>query len=154
MPVLERERPFTNGNFRIKIEGQDGTSTVAGFQEVIMPEFTLDVFEYRNGNKKENRPRKINAQYDVSNAVLKRGLIKASNLYDWVTEVQKGKQAESLKDVVIELRDETGENVAASWMLTNARPVRYTFSDLQGDADSVVLEIIELAFEDFDMEFE
>lgn len=119
-----------------------------------MPEFTLDVFEYRNGNKKENRPRKINAQYDVSNAVLKRGLIKASNLYDWVTEVQKGKQAESLKDVVIELRDETGENVAASWMLTNARPVRYTFSDLQGDADSVVLEIIELAFEDFDMEFE
>ncbi len=150
----DRIRPFTNGNFRVKIAADSGEDFTSGFQEIIMPEFTLDTFDYRNGNEKLNRPRKINAHYDVSNAVLKRGLVKADNLYAWVEEVRNGKQAESLKDVVIELRDESGENVAVAWQLTNARPVRYTFSDLKGDSDGVVMEILELAFEDFDVEFE
>ena len=150
----DRERPYSNGNFRVKIGGSSGEDFTSGFQEIIMPEFTLDAFDYRNGNEKRNRPRKINAHYDVSNAVLKRGLIKAGNLYSWVEEVRNGKQSESLRDVVIELRDESGENVAVSWQLTNARPVRYTLSDLKGDSDGVVMEIIELAFEDFDVHFE
>lgn len=153
MPV-DRPRPYSNGNFRVKIGGNDGTDVVAGFQEIIMPEFTLDVFDYRNGNEKENRPRKINADYEVSNVVLKRGLIKAENLYEWVKKVQDGKQEESLRNVVIELRDESGEKVAVAWELTNARPVRYTLSDLKGQSDGIVMEIIELAFEDFDVEFE
>lgn len=150
----QRTRPFTNGNFRVKIGDDAGESAAAGFQEVIMPEFTLEVFDYRNGNEKRTRPRKINAQYDVSNVVLKRGLIPAGNLYGWVKEVRNGKQDESLRDVVIELRDERGENIAVTWWLSNARPVRYTFSDLNGQADGTVLEIIELAFEDFGVEFE
>lgn len=150
----DRVRPFTNGNFRVKIGGDSGENVVAGFQEIIMPEFTLDVFNYRNGNEKENRPRKINAQYDVSNAILKRGLLNASNLYEWVVEVRNGQQADSLKDVIIELRDESGESIAVAWQLTNARPVRYTLSDLKSQADGVVLEIIELAFEDFDVRYE
>ena len=118
-----------------------------------MPEFRLDVFDYRNGNEKTNRPRKINADYEVSNVILKRGLIKAHNLYEWVEEVRNGKQDESLKNVAIELLDESGENVAVVWQLTNARPVRYTLSDLKGQADGIVMEIIELAFEDFRVEF-
>jgi len=149
----ERARPFANGTFRVKIGDDAGEGVAAGFQEVIMPEFTLDVFDYRNGNEKENKRRKINAQYEVSNIVLKRGLIGADNLYRWVEEVRNGKQIESLRDVVIELLDESGENVAVSWKLSNARPVRYTVSDLKGQSDGVVLEILELAFEDFDVEF-
>ena len=149
----DRDRPYTNGNFRVKIEGASGEDVVAGFQEIRMPEFRLDVFDYRNGNEKTNRPRKINADYEVSNVILKRGLIKAHNLYEWVEEVRNGKQDESLKNVAIELLDESGENVAVVWRLTNARPVRYTLSDLKGQSDGIVMEIIELAFEDFSVEF-
>jgi hypothetical protein len=31
--------------------------------------------------------------------------------------------------------------------------VRYTLSDLKGQSDGIVMEIIELAFEDFSVEF-
>jgi phage tail-like protein len=149
----DRNRPFTNGNFRVKIGDDSGDSVISGFTEVIMPEFTLDVFDYRNGNEKQNRPRKINAHYEVSNVILKRGLIKEDNLYQWVEQVRNGEQTDSLRDVVVELRDETNETVAVSWQLRDARPVRYTVSDLKGEADGVVLEIVELAFEDFTVEF-
>ena len=150
----ERDRPYTNGNFRVKIGGDQGDSVAAGFQEVVMPEVKAEVVEYRNGNEKLNHPRKINGSYDVSNVILKRGLIGASNLWDWFQLVMNGKQEESLKDVVIQLMDESGENVAVSWRLTNARPVKYRFSDLQAGGEEIAMEIVELAFEDFDMEFE
>lgn len=150
----ERERPYTNGNFRVKIGSDTGESVVSGFQEIIMPEVEAEAIKYRNGNEKQNRPRKINGSYDVGNVILKRGFIKANNLWSWFETVRNGGQMESLKDVTIELRDESGENVAITWRLYNARPVKYRFSDLQAGGEEIALEIVELAVEDIDMEFE
>lgn len=150
----ERERPYTNGNFRVKIGGDQGESVSSGFQEVIMPEVTTEVVEYRNGNEKRNRPRKITGGYDVGNVILKRGIIKSDILWAWFVQVQNGKQRHSLKDAVIELRNESGEEVAVVWHLTNARPVKYRFSDLEVGGEEIALEIVEFACEDIDMEFE
>jgi phage tail-like protein len=110
--------------------------------------------EYRNGNEKENRPRKINTTYSVPDVTLSRGVIKADNLWSWMEEVRNGKQAESLQDIVIELRDESGENVAVAWQLTNARPLSYTGPTLSGAGTEVAVEELVLACEDIDMEFE
>jgi len=150
----DRERPYSQFNYRVKIGGNDGTSVVAGFQEVSGLGVEQTVAEYRNGNEKENRPRKINTTYSVPDVTLSRGVIKASNLWDWMNKVQNGKQAESLEDVVIELRDESGENVAASWHLTNARPLSYSGPTLRGTGDEIAIEELVLASEDIDMEFE
>jgi phage tail-like protein len=126
----------------------------AGFQEVSGLGVEQTATEYRNGNEKENRPRKINTTYSVPDVTLSRGVIKASNLWDWMNKVQNGKQAESLEDVVIELRDESGENVAVSWQLTNARPLSYSGPTLSGAGTEVAVEELVLACEDIDMEFE
>ena len=125
----------------------------AGFQEVIMPTVSTRVIEYRNGNEKENRPRKIHGNYQIGNVVLKRGIVGSPNLWNWVTQVRNGKQEEALKDVTIELRSESGQEVAVVWNLTNARPVEYRFSDLKAGGEEIALEIVELAVEDIDMEF-
>ena len=151
MPI--RERPYVNGNFRVKIEGDSGEDVRAGFEEVILPEIATDVIAYRNGNEKRNRPRKITGGYSVGNVVLKRGLIGSDDLWSWFEQVRDGMQADALRDVTIELRDETGENVAVSWHFRNARPVKYRFSNLQGDGDEILLEIVELACEDVDLDF-
>jgi phage tail-like protein len=110
--------------------------------------------EYRNGNEKENRPRKINTMYSVPDVTLSRGVIKASNLWNWMEKVRNGKQEESLENVVIELRDESGENVAVTWQLTNARPLSYTGPTLSGTGTEIAVEELVLACEDIDMEFE
>ena len=150
----DRERPYVNGNFRVKIGDASGETVSAGFKEVVLPEITTNVIEYRNGNEKENRPRKITGSYSVGNVVLKRGLIGSDDLWRWFEQVRNGKQAEALRDVVVELLDESRENVVVSWVFTNARPVTYRFSDLQGEGTEVILEIVELACEDLDMRFE
>ncbi|MFB6247937.1 MAG: phage tail protein [Salinibacter sp.] len=150
----DRKRPYSQFNFRVKIGGNDGTSVAAGFQEVSGLGTEQTATEYRNGNEKENRPRKINTTYSVPDVTLSRGVIKASNLWDWMEKVRNGKQAESLEDVVIELRDESGENVAVSWTLTNARPLSYSGPTLSGTGTEVAVEELVLACEDIDMEFE
>ena len=150
----DRERPYSQFNFRVKIGGSSGEDISAGFQEVSGLGVEQTATEYRNGNEKENRPRKINTMYKVPDVTLKRGVIKADNLWSWVEKVRNGKQAESLEDVVIELRDESGENVAVSWALTNARPLSYTGPTLSGTGTEVAVEELVLACEDIDMTFE
>jgi len=150
----DRERPYSQFNFRVKIGGGSGDDVAAGFQEVSGLGLEQTATEYRNGNEKRNRPRKINTMYKVPDVTLKRGVIKAENLWNWVEKVQNGQQAESLEDVVIELRDESGENVAVSWALTNARPLKYTGPTLNGNGTDIAVEELVLACEDIDMEFE
>ena len=150
----DRERPYSQFNFRVKIGGNSGEDVAAGFQEVSGLGVEQTVAEYRNGNEKENRPRKINTTYSVPDVTLSRGVIKADNLWSWMEKVRNGKQAESLEDVVIELRDESGENVAVAWQLTNARPLSYTGPTLNGTGTEVAVEELVLACEDIDMEFE
>ena len=150
----DRNRPYSQFNFRVKIGGNDGTSVAAVFQEVSGLGTEQTATEYRNGNEKENRPRKINTTYSVPDVTLSRGVIKASNLWDWMEKVRNGKQAESLEDVVIELRDESGETVAVSWELTTARPLSYSGPTLSGTGTEVAVEELVLACEDIDMQFE
>jgi len=151
MPV--RERPFSNGNFNVKLGEDSPESVTSGFQEVIMPEITAEAIEYRNGNSKTNRPIKVNGGYEVGNVILKRGLIGSDNLWSWFQRVRDGEQDEPLRTVIIELLTEDREEVAVSWKLINARPVKYRFSDLQANGDEIALEIVELACEDIEMEF-
>lgn len=150
----DRTRPYSQFNFRVKIGGDQGDAYAAGFQEVsgLGVEFTAT--EYRNGNEKENRPRKINTMYKVPDVTLKRGVIQAENLWEWIKQVRDGQQAESLRDVTIELRDESGENVAVSWQLTGARPLKYTGPTLNGNGTDIAVEELVLACEDIDMEFD
>lgn len=150
----DRERPYSQFNFRVKIGGNSGDDVAAGFQEVSGLGVEQTVTEYRNGNEKRNRPRKINTMYKVPDVTLKRGVIKAENLWRWVEKVQNGQQAESLENVVIELHDESSENVAVSWSLTNARPLKYTGPTLNGKGTDIAVEELVLACEDIDMEFE
>ena len=150
----DRERPYSQFNFRVKIGGGSGEDVAAGFQEASGLGLEQTATEYRNGNEKQNRPRKINTMYKVPDVTLKRGVIQADNLWSWVEDVKNGKQAESLEDVVIELRDESGENVAVSWQLTAARPLKYTGPTLSGNGTDIAIEELVLACEDIDMEFE
>ena len=100
-----RERPYNNFNFLVDLGTGDTDGADAGFDEVILPEVWSDIIEYRNGNDKENSPRKITGLGHVGNAVLRRGVIGSLNLYQWYNEVRNGSQS-ALRTVTIQLQNE------------------------------------------------
>jgi phage tail-like protein len=141
-----RERPYSAFNFLVNF-GPDKLDPKAGFQEVSGLGMEITVQEYRPGNKRGNAPDKITGVYKVPDVTLKRGLMGDDTLYAWLDEVRKGKQAEALRTVTVELLSEDGE-AAQIWSLKGARPIKYTGPALSGKATDVAVAELVLACED------
>jgi phage tail-like protein len=146
-----RERPYSQFNFLVDIGA--GTDDVkAGFQEVSGLGMEINVAEYRNGNEKLNAPRKITGTFKVPDVTLKRGVIGAEDLYEWLTQVHDGKQDDALRTVTIHLLSEDRSSQVVTWTLTNARPMKYTGPSLNGKGTDVAVEELVLACEEIEME--
>jgi phage tail-like protein len=151
--AVERERPYSQFNFRVVIEnGPDAASTKAGFQEVAGLGMEITVAEYRAGNFKDNTPIKVTGTYKVPDVTLKRGLIgEPDTLYGWINQVRNGSQA-ALRTVTIEALSEDRTQTVQAWKLTNARPTKYTGPSLSGKGTDVAIEELVLASERIDVE--
>jgi phage tail-like protein len=146
-----RDRPYSQFNFQVDF-GVDPNSPQAGFQEVTGLGMEITVAEYRNGNEKDNAPRKITGTYKVPDVTLKRGVIGDDTLYQWLNEVRSGAQ-DTLRTVTVHLLAED-RSPAQSWKITNARPTKYTGPQLTGKGTDVAVEELVIAGERIDMEFD
>jgi phage tail-like protein len=150
MAVL-RDRPYGNYNFLVDLGVGDSDSVQAGFAEVLIPEASMDVLEYRNGNEQESAVRKIPGRAHYGNVTLKRGVIGSLNLYQWWSEVRNG-AVTGFRNVVIHLQNEDRSAIVLTWKLFRAWPVRYRFSSLEARGKDVLVEILELACERLEIE--
>ena len=141
-----RERPYSQFNYLVNM-GEDENSVLAGFQEVSGLGLEQTPAEYRNGNEVINAPRKINGMFKVPDVTLKRGVIGATDLYEWMNSVRNGDQ-EDLRDVTIKLLSEDRSAVAVTWTLINARPMKYTGPSLNGKGTEIAIEELVLCCED------
>jgi phage tail-like protein len=83
---------------------------------------------------------------------LKRGLIGALDLYQWMDQVRQGRQ-DAKATVVIELMSEDRAATVMSWKLTNARPSKLTGPTLAAKGGSdVAMEELALVFDDMEIE--
>ncbi len=144
--AVERERPYSQFNYLVDLGDGDTDSPKAGFQEVSGLGMEITVAEYRNGNEKENSSRKITGTFKVPDVTLKRGVIGAEDLYEWLNEVRNGSQ-EALRAVKVQLLSEDRSQVAVTWLLNNARPIKYTGPSLNGKGTDVAIEELVLACE-------
>jgi phage tail-like protein len=76
-----RNLPYTQFNFLVDLGTGQTDGPEAGFQECSAISMSLDVVEYRNGNDKDNSPRKLTGLAKASDVTLKRGVIGSLNLY-------------------------------------------------------------------------
>lgn len=143
--AVERDLPYSQFNFLV-----DLGDFQAGFQEVSGLGLEITVAEYRNGNEMDNAVRKLTTMYKVPDVVLKRGVIGALNLYQWLNEVRNGSQTQ-LKTVTIQLLNEEHQAVT-TWKLTGARPIKYTGPSLNGKGTDVAIEELTLACHRLDQE--
>ena len=149
--ATERERPYSQFNFRVSWDGLDENSVQAGFQEVSGLGMEITVSEYRAGNFKENAPIKITGTVKTPDVTFKRGLIGSLDLYTWLNAVRDGGQ-DQLKTVTVRLMSEDRSDVAQEWVLTNARPMKYTGPTLSGAGTEVAIEELVVAAERIDLQ--
>lgn len=150
--ATERDNPYSSFNFLVDLGTGDTGSIRAGFQEASGLNVEVTIAEYRNGNEPVNHVRKISGMYKVGDITLKRGLIGATDLFEWITQVRNGDQA-AARNITIQLRDEAGANTVMTWRVSNARPMRYTAPSLNAKGGSdVAIEELVLSCEDLTIE--
>jgi phage tail-like protein len=150
MAVL-RERPYAQFNFLVDLGTGNTDGPEAGFQQCSQITTSVDVIEYRNGNDKENSPRKLTGLSKVGNVSLKRGVIGSLNLYQWLDQIRNG-DAAAFRTVVIQLQNEDHSAVVMTWRLLRARIVRHTSGPLNARGTDVAIEELTLAYERLELE--
>lgn len=146
-----RDTPFGAYNFLVEFDGNEASNTaLGGFSDVSGLGTEITLMEYRQGNDKENRVRKIPALNKSSDVTLKRGIMGLTNFWQWVAITRADPTHK--RTVRVALQDEVG-NVILKWVLINARPMKWTGPTLAAKGGSdVAMEELVLASEGIEME--
>jgi T4-like virus tail tube protein gp19 len=128
-----RDQPHGNANFLVEF----GAGKGSGFAEVIFAPFTA-------GNSGEAGAPLVNR------LVLRRGATGALDLYDWWNQARRG-QAPPRRIVKVKLLAEDHATVVMTWRFRNVKPVSLAYSPLNALEGAVLMETIELAFDDVEM---
>jgi phage tail-like protein len=150
MAVL-RELPYAQFNFLVDLGTGQTDGPEAGFQECSGISMSVDVIEYRNGNDKENTPRKLTGLTKVSDVTLKRGIIGSLGLYNWINQIRNGDQA-AVRTVTIQIQNEDHTAIVMTWKLIRARIVKHTSGPLNAKGTDVAMEELTLAYERLELE--
>lgn len=140
------ERPYKNSNFLVDLGRGDSRSLLAGFAEVIFPDFMV------GQSKGDQHPQPIE-QGEVAAAnrlVLKRGVMGSLDLYAWWDEARKGK-ASRPRTVKVELLGEDQSTVVLTWRFDNVRPVGLCYSPLRAMEGGILMETLILEFDRMEM---
>jgi phage tail-like protein len=146
-----RDLPYAQFNFLVDLGTGQTEGPEAGFQECSGISMTIDVIEYRNGNDKENSPRKLTGLARVNDVTLKRGIIGSVSLYQWMDQIRNGDQS-ARRTVTIQLQNEDRTGVVMTWKLLRARIVKHTTGPLNAKGTDVAMEELTLAYERLELE--
>ena len=147
MAVLREDRPYVQFNFLVDVkdDGMNPKSFSGGFQEVSGIGTEVTVAEYRTGSDPENSVRKITGLNKAADVTLKRGVIGALGLYNWINEVRNGNQ-KAYRDVTVTLLSED-HNPVMTWLLMRARPIKVNYGGFNAKGTDVAMEEMVLAYE-------
>lgn len=140
-----RETPYGVFNYLVNLgDGSEG-EVQGGFSEVSGLNAEVTVAEYRNGNEAVNYVRKIPAINKAGDVTLKRGVIGAENIYNWLDQIRGG-DVTAKRDVVIKLKNEdpTSASAVVTWKLVRAMPIKWTGPTLtaKGGSDVAMEELV------------
>jgi phage tail-like protein len=141
--MSDRVTPYLGFNFIVALASGGGTTPVGGFSDVSGLNTEITVAEYRPGNSNENHTHKYPSVYKTGDVTLKRGVVRNTDIHDWVEAVRTTGVAGKRDSVVITLLDETRTPVA-SWTLRSVMPLKWTGPTLaaKGGADVAMEELV------------
>lgn len=140
-----RDIPYSAFNFLVDLESGNGKEIIAGFSEVSGLNAEITVAEYRRGNSQVNYVSKIPGINKSGDVTLKRGIIGAQNLYEWLQAARTGRVTDAKKDISIKLLDEQrSDSPVVTWKLRGAMPLKWTGPTLtaKGGGDVAIEELV------------
>jgi phage tail-like protein len=141
--MSDRTTPYLGFNFIVALQSGGGTNFIGGFSDVsgLHTEFTVS--EYRNGNAAENHADKLPSIYKSGDVTLKRGVVKNSDISDWIEAVRTTGVAGKRDSVTVTLLDETRQPVV-TWTLRSVMPLKWTGPTMaaKGGADVAMEELV------------
>jgi phage tail-like protein len=144
MPV-PRPTPYSAFNFLVGIEGIDETADVGGFSEVSGLNTEVTIAEYRAGNAKVNYVTKVLGINKSGDVTLKRGVMGAQNIYEWLNAARAGDIKAKKASVTIKLLNEQrDEQPVVTWTLKGVTPIKWTGPTLtaKGGGDVAIEELV------------
>jgi len=138
--AARRDRPLVNANFVVEI----GAGKGSGFAEVVFGAFTA---------KPGAAPAPVataTAAPIADRVLLRRGATGALDLYAWWRQARDGR-APPRRTVTVRLLADDHATVLLTWRFRNAKPVSLAYSPLDALDGSVLMETIELAFDDVEI---
>jgi len=143
MPV-QRDTPYSVFNYLVELEPGQGKSPDAGFSEVSGLNAEVTMAEYRAGNAPVNYVTKVPGLNKAGDVTLKRGIIGAQNLWEWLEKVRDGQLSEAKRDIVVKLLSEDRSDTVVSWKLRGATLMKWTGPSLtaKGGNDVAIEEMV------------
>jgi phage tail-like protein len=136
-----RGRPLLNANFLVELGAGKGT----GFAEVVFAPFATPA---QTGTP--TSPLAATAMALGNRLVLRRGATGALDLYEWWNQARHG-NAPARRVVKVKLLGEDHSTVLMTWCFRNVRPVSLAYSPLNALEGAILMETIELAFDDVEV---
>lgn len=102
----------------------------------------MGLAEYGSSNEKESNVRKITGLNKSTDVTLKRGVIGARNLHQWLNDIRDGNQ-NALRNVVVHLQDDHIA-IVRTWKLMRARIIKHIGGPMNAKATDVAIEELTL----------
>jgi phage tail-like protein len=146
----QRDRPHANSNFVVEFGSGASRSGRTGFAEVVFAPFTIA--EPAAGRRAASAmvPSAPAGDTAAQRLVLRRGVTGALDLYAWWDQARRGK-APPRRVMNVKLLAEDHATVVWTWRFRNVRPVSLSYSPLRGVDGGILMETIELAYDDVEM---
>jgi phage tail-like protein len=149
--AAKRDRPYSQFNFLVDLGTGSTTGTDAGFQECSNVGMEVTVAEYRNGNDPENHVMKITGLNKATDVTMKRGIVGSATLYNWLDAIRNGDETQ-LRTVRVQLMSEDHQTTVATWVLNNARIIKYISGPFNAKGGDIAMEELTLAYEKMTLE--
>ena len=144
MAATPHQDLYRNCQFLVQLDGL----AESGFTEVLMAVGEITVIEYREGNA-VGPGRKLPGHGGYGPITLKRAMTRNRELWNWWSETLTG-QVER-RNGSISLLNASREEVAR-WKVRDSWPMKYLTTDLNAEANEVVMETVVLAHEGIELE--
>lgn len=140
-----RETPYSVFNYLVNLDDGTESEIAGGFSEVSGLNAEITIAEYRSGNAAVNYVTKVPAVHKAGDVTLKRGVIGADNIYNWLDQVRAG-DVNAKRTVVIKLKNEdpSSSSAVVTWKLIRAMPIKWTGPTLtaKGGSDVAIEELV------------
>jgi phage tail-like protein len=143
VPAAQRHDPYKSFNFRVEIGGV----ARAAFSEVGGLESETAVIEYRAGGE-PTTVRKLPGLTRYANIVLRRGITKDAELWNWRQTVVQGNVERRNGSII--LLDDDGTEVVR-WNFFHGWIAKWEGPSLNAHANEVAIETIEIAHEGLEL---